>query len=537
MRRYLATGLVLLGLLLVSQLAFTGVGLAYSPAWSGPTEVTAVADDENLAAVAVDGGTVAWIAERNGTWQVQAATVETENESVRIDERWTAARSSDPLSDLDVAADGDRTSLVWKRSTTAEVVHYRRSVDEARVVSTDPVRLDEPSVGLVPGGAVAAWQFYEDGRTTVRVVSLPADGEPTYGRINTSTGGEDAPVVTTSGSDVTVVWLDTGRSDVRATAVDPTDGVAVGRTETLGAARPGGGFGGSTAIAVAADRNGSTVRAAWTHGSGVDTAAVGLTDGADGAPVRTLGEGNHPAVAVDGDRWVGAWLYRARTSGWDLAAEVHGGGDAFAGTVSQLPSTADQARATFAPGPSVVWIERGNGARVLAGAYLGPRTAGPLDRLEASTGRFLFIALGAAVLGAVTTPVMPWSFVTLLGAFLVSTRLVTAALARAVVTVTGPVGGPTDADGLRGRLLDGPTAAYGLGFAVVQIAVGVLVVETSRTVGSLGFSHPLEAGALALVAAVAVDRLLELDSAWRFAAVAAVTYNAALWTTAMPGFL
>ncbi|MEF8830276.1 MAG: hypothetical protein V5A23_01905 [Halobacteriales archaeon] len=538
MRRYVAAGAVLLGLLIASQLAFTGVGLAYSPAWSGPTEVAAVDGDGRIVDSAVDGGTVAWIVERNGTWTVETAAIEATGEGVSVDERRTAVRSSVRLADIDVASDGDRTAIVWQRTEENEVVHYRPAAGEATVVSADALRVDEPSVGLVPGGSVVAWQFYEAGRTTVRVASVPDDGDPTYAGIDEPAGGEGNPVVTTSGRDVALVWLDTNRSAVRTTAVDATDGLAVGATTTLGSARPGGGFGGATDISVAADRNDSTVRAAWTFGSSVDTGTATLTgDAPEAGAARDLGEGNYPAVAVTEDRWIAAWLFRSRASGWDVAAEIGGTGEPFAGTLSRLPSNADQPRATFAPDPAMTWLERGDGTRLVAGTYLGARTAGPVARIAATPGRFLFIALGAAVLGAVTTPVMPWSFVSLLGAFLVSTRIVTRAVATAAVAAGRPVGGPTDVDAVRHRLLNGPGIAYGLVFGVVQVALGVYLVESSETVGSIGFSHPLGAGVLALVGTVVVAAVLKIDSSWRFAAVAAVTYNAVLWTTAMPLFL
>lgn len=550
--RLAAAAGVLLALLVATQLAFTGVGVVHSPAWSDPVEVASVpaAPDGDLVAASVaggpEGGVVAWITRRNDTWRVRAARFEARDGRVTVGDPWTAATSSTRLADVDVdvavggggsdaAGDGNRIALVWERASANEIVLHERDTGETRVVSAGALRVGEPSVALTPDGAAVAWQFYDGDRDGVRLAAVPADGPPTHVFVGGPTGGEGAPDVRAEGRDVAVVWLDAGRSVVRVTSLRLGDPPTVERTVTLGPARPGGGFGGRTAIAVSGARDGDVVRAAWTHGGSIDAGSVALGEADGVGRVRTLGAGSRPTVAAAGGRWLAAWLYEARGSGWDVAVRLSDDGSVR--TLSRLSTNANLPRAAFAPAPTVVWVELGDRARLLASTYRGARNAGVVERLATDPGRFLFVALSAGVVGLVLTPLMPWSFLALLGSFLVSTRLVTAAVARAVTAVTGRLGGPDDPGAFRRQLLAASPLGLGVGFAAVQGLLAVWVVRTSETTATIGFAHPVGVVVAAFVAAVVVARVLELDSAWRFAGLTAYTLNAALWATAMPGFL
>jgi hypothetical protein len=342
-------------------------------------------------------------------------------------------------------------------------------------------------------------------------------------------------VVAAEGDDVAVVWFDAGSATVRVTRASTGESVTVGETATLGPARPGGGFGQASQVAVDGSRNGDVVRAAWTHGADVDAATVALSGDLEPSEVREVAPGRNPAVAAGDDRWLGAWLYRTQATGWDVGVRLSRDGGPR--TLSELPSNADRPRAAFAPRPAVAWFERGEDPRLLVSTYRGPRQPGAVERLAATPGQFVFVGVGSVVAGAVTTPILPWSFLALLGAFLASTRLVCGGVSAVVAAGGGRLGGRDDPGAGRRRLRAAPPLVYGSLFAVVQAALAVAIVTTDTSAFALGFSHPLGASVVAFLGALVLYGLLDRDSAWWFAATAAFTLNAVLWSTAMPGFL
>lgn len=538
-----AAVLVFLVLLVATQGAFTSVGEPTSPAWNDPVAVASVDSDAGrFGSVAVaagpDGGTVAWTAERDGTWVVETASLRATGDGVRVGETRTVARSDDRLEAVDVASDGDRVALTWVRAEGKEVVYHRPGTDRTRVLATNGSQVDQPSVDLTADGAVVAWQSNDVGGSAVRLASVPADGQPTYATVGGPTGGEGSPVVAANGSDVAVVWLNASDSTVTVTTADVEGDLSVGESTVLGTARPGGGFGGATPIGVSGGRNDGTVRAAWTFGNTIRTAAVDLSDGTTTDP-RDVGSGVRPAATGGADRWLATWLYRDTGSGMDVGYAMGGPDGTESGTFSALPSNANSPAVAFAPAPTVVWTERGGSVTLYASSHSGAErsaVASGYDRLSTTPGRFLFVALGAAVVGVVTTAILPWSVVALLGAFLLSSRIGTGLLAGVATAVTGPLGGPSDAGALRHRLREVPPLGFGLLYGLAQLVLAVWFVSSIETTRSLGFSDPLPIGVAALVTTVVLYRLLEMDSAWWFAGLSAVVLNAALWTTVLPQF-
>lgn len=534
--------LVLVVLLVGVQLGATTVGQPTGPHWSEPTELASIPSGEETAVLDVavaggDPGAVAWLARVDGTWRVRVARVAVDDGAVTVTGRWTVAESDARLVDLDVAVDGRAVAVTWERFDGNDVVLARRtpSGTTRTVVSGDPLRVEEPSVAFADGVPVVAWRAYHEGQFPVTVATVHG-GRVQRQVLDAPTLGSNSPTVVATGSRVALVWADDrdGTAAVTTGALRDDGTLRFESTVTLGSARPRTGFGsgGAGSLTVGGGRNASTVRAVWTDVASVETATV-----RDGRVVghRTIGNGERPGVAVDGDRWLAAWLVDRTGSGLDVVYH-YGGPAAERGTLSRLPSSASAPGPLFGPGPAVAWLERGGEWRVLIAAHTDEARGGPVDRFTTAPLQFLFVGTAAALVGLLTAPILPWVLFGFVGAFLATTGFVRDRVLWAVATLAGPgvASGPA---ALRARLGGVPSLVWVGAFAAAETALLVWFLGQGAVPATLSFRAPVAVSAAALVATVVLLQLREHTNAWSASFLFVYLQSAGLWATVLPRFM
>jgi len=541
-RQVAVVGVVLAGLLVGTQLAFSDVGREVGRHWSQPAELASVQSDERngvtglSAAGDADSGAVAWIERDGDRWSVTVARITVDADGVSAGPARTVAESTSRLLDVAVAVDGDRTAVVWERKATNEVVAHLSPGGDTRVVSADPLRVEEPSVGFADGVAVVAWQEYADGLFDVRLAAV-TDDRVRYATGGRPTAGENSPSVSTAGDRFAVSWIDSTTRTASVTTGRVSNGtVRTTSVRSYGRADPVGGFVGGR-ISIGGARNGTAVRTIWTDEGTVTLGTV--TEDADGTATRALGAGKRPRVAVGGDRWLAAWLVRSRASGSDVTFRYGDTGRERDGVVSELRTNANRPRPFFGPSPAVAWTERGTRSRVLASGLRPTAASDPVARLRYAPARFVFVSALAAIAGAALFAFVPWSVAALLLAFAATSRLVTARALGGGARVADRAGRSTDRRRVTRRLESASPLVWTGLFAVGETAILVGVLPTAARVTSLGFSDPIGVSLLALAATVAVAApgVVRLRSGWQGALLFAYFQTAALWTTALPTVL
>ena len=535
-----AAVVVLLALVVGAQLGYTEVGQPVGARWSDPATLASSPVDESRVlevAAAGDGetGAVAWLTRSGDTYRVEVARVTAEAGTVEVGPRRTVASGATELESVDVAVDGDAVALAWERSLENDVVLYADG--EARVVSDDPLRVLEPSVALVDGGAVVAWQQYNGGDFAVEVAGATADGDVTRTAVSVETGGIGSPSVDAAGDGFALVWYDDGSRSTRAAfgRLGP-DGPTLGPAQVLGAARPSGGFGGGASGAMAVDgaARGDAVRAVWLDVGTVTTAAS--TRGGSADEPTTHGRGDRPRVAVAEDRWLAAWVVTGRAADTDLRYAAGGEGTP-SGTLSRFPSSANHPSPFYAPDAAVAWSERGGESRVLVAGLRETPDRRYLARLTTEPGRLAFVGVAALVVAVVTLPIMPWLFVSMLVAFYLTTRLARSALVGALARLAGLRGDAVDPRAVETRLDDVPPEAWAALFAAGEVALLVVLLPPVGANVSLSFAGPVVLSLGAAAGTAALQAVERQRSPWRIIAVFAYLQTAALWATALPDVL
>lgn len=530
---------VLLTLVVGAQLAYTTVGQPVGERWADPTTAVSTADDASVIEVAAagdgDAGVVAWIVRSDERYAVTVVRVGVVDGRVSLGPRRTVVRDAPELQGLDVAVEGEDVALVWERAPANDVVLYRTTTGRARVVSDDPLRVLQPSVALVDGGTVVAWQQRNGSRFVVELAGV-TDANVSYRTVPVATGGTGSPSVDAVGEGYALTWFD---ADSRTTqsafgALGPT-GPDLEPAHELGPARPVGGFGGDTGpVSVGSGADDDVVRAVWLDRVRVTTAAVSR-DGSVTGPT-TFGPGDRPRVAVGDGRWLAAWVVTAREADSDVAFAT-GEAAATSGVVSRYPSSANHPSPFYAPDAAVAWSERGGQGRVLVSGLLDSPAPRYVARLEAEPGRLAFVALAAMVLGAVTLPVMPWVFLSMLGAFYLTNRFVRRQAVRALARLSASTGRSVGEPAVRERLDAVPPAGWAAAFVAGEVALLVLLLPPVGANVSLSFAGPVALSVAAAVGTGILQLVSPRRSPWRIAAVFAYFQTAALWATALPDVL
>lgn len=538
-RSLAVAAVLLLSLVVVAQLAYTTVGQPVGERWTDPTAAVSTGDGAELVEVAAagdgDAGAVAWIARSGDRYEVSVVRVGVVDGQVSLGPRRTVASDAPELQGLDVAVDGDDVALVWERARDNDVVVYRSGTDRARVVSDDPLRVLEPSVALVDDGTVVAWQQRNGSRFVVEVAGV-TDTAVSYRTVPVATGGTGSPSVDAAGEGFALTWFDADSRTTRAAfgALAP-DGPDLAPSRELGPARPVGGFGGGTGpVSVGAGAGDGAVRAVWLDRVRVTTAAA-TRDGPVTEPT-TLGRGDRPRVAVGDGRWLAAWVVTGREADSDVAFATGGEGRS-SGTVSRYPSSANHPSPFYAPDAAVAWSERGAESRVLVSGLLDSPDPRYAARLGAEPGRLGFVAVAAVVIGAITLPVMPWVFLSMLAAFYLTNRFVRRRAVRALATLSGLAGRSGDEAAIRARVETVSPAAWAAAFVVGEVALLVLLLPPVGANVSLSFAGPVPLSVAAALATGLLQLVSPQRSPWRIVAVFAYFQTAALWATALPDVL
>lgn len=527
---------VLLTLVVGAQLAYTPVGQPVGERWTNPVTATALSatEDQGVLEVAAAGdgerGAVAWLVRADDRYRVEVASVTVERGRVELGPSRTVASSTRGLEGLDVAVAGDDVALVWERSLANDIVLHRDG--ETHVVSADPLRVAEPSVALVDGGAVVAWQEWNASVVGMQV-AVVASGSVTYRFVPIGTGGTGSPAVDTTDDGIALTWFDASSRTTRTAFGRPgPDGPTFHANWTLGRARPSGGFGGgSGSVAVDASADGDVVRAVWFDLATLMTGQARL-DGTVSEPVA-LGRGDRPAVAADGGRWLATWVVTGRAADTDLA---FASGEA-AGTLSRFPSSANHPSPFFAPDGGVAWSEQGAQSRVLVSGFRAAGGPKVLARLQAEPGRLAFVALAAAVVGLVTLPIMPWVFGSMLVAFYLTNRFFRERLVGALAWLAGLVVRTGGRPAVRARLDAVPPTVWAGVFAVGETAVLVALLPTVGGTVPLSFAGPVTLSVGAGLGTALLELVVPRRSPWAIAATFAYLQTAALWATALPDVL
>lgn len=532
--------LVLLSVVTVSQLAFTDIGREVGGDWSAPTAVDSLdaGPDTDITSVAVaspatsDGaGVVAWIVKTGDTWRVKIAPLSVRDGGVSVGDPTVVATSNVELVSVDAATSREPV-VVWERQPDNQIL-LARPGGEPTVVSNGSLRVAQPSVALADGTPVVAWQAYSEGGYAA--VARTPDGAVTT--VGDAVSGRGSPAVTATGQNVAVVWVDPDGTSIRARQVSRRDPLAFGAEQTLGRARPLGGFGSSQgAMSLAATSDARGVRAAWTD---VGVVSIGDTTWAgESRASREVASGDRPGIATSGNRWLAAWLVDNPASGSDVDYALGTtDGDPTRGRVSRLASSANHPRPVFAPDAGIVWSERGSQTRLLASAYRPGSAVGPVTRLTRSFGRFAFVGLAAAFVGAVTVVVMPWTFFAYLLAFLLTTRLVLDRTTRLLTWLSGVRGEQRSRGAIETQLRTVPTPTWVAVFAILDTVLLVSLLPASVQSTALSFGHPLGVSLLAAAGTIPIVAVADLRSAWRASVVFAYLQTAALWTTALPAVM
>lgn len=533
---------VLTVLLVGTLLAYTGVGQEVGLHWNEPAEVAALQSDQDtfVSAMAAtgdrEGGAVAWI-ERDGDDQtVRVARFNVRKGTVEVGERQTVARPTPRLTGLDVAVRGREVAVAWSRPVENQVVLARVTEEGInRRVIADPFRVGGPTVTLTPRGPAVAYTAADAAGTPFEVrTARVTGGNVTVARVGGPSRRAHAPTVTSAGNRLAVIWFNSGNDTATVTTGGVGSASAFDRTVVAGEARVKGAFSGGTREVpfVAGARTASAVRPVWTD-AGTVTATTVDDRGTVGEP-QEFGPGGHPDAAARGDRWLLAWVAPRRGTGDDVFfRSSRGTGD----VVSQFTSNAIWPRPAFAPAPAIAWVEWGSTDRVLVSAYLDDRRRPVLARLTNAPQRFAFISLSAAVLGLVTVPIMPWSFLGLFGAFVATTGVVTSRALRAGAWLLARLGREMNAFELRRRLGEAPAAIWTVLFALVETPLVVYLIASIPQLREFGFAHPVGASAGALLAALAVVVVTRIESNWGAVITFVCFQNAAMWAIAATTFL
>lgn len=541
--------LALVFVVVAAQVAFTDVGREVGADLSAPVEVTSTpaSQDSGITSVAVaspssgtdpgSGAGLAWIKRTGDQWRVQYAPLTISDGAVSVGDPVTVATSKSELGGLDLAA-GPRPVLVWERQASNEVVLASPGGDGARVVSNDSLRVDAPSVAVVEGTPVVAWQAYRDGG--YRVVATVADGADGSGdiqRVGSLVAGRESPRVTATGDRVAITWVDPNGDQVLLRQGTLDGRLSLQPQRTLGTARPLGGFGGGQgAVSMGAASSQDGVRVIWTDLGVVTVGGTGW-DGTVTAPVQ-LGRGNRPGIATQGDDWLAAWLVSGTASGTDVDFAAGTGGAVTArGPASRLASSANSPRPIAAPDLGLVWTERGTQSRVLVSAYTPGGEVGTIERLTRSGGRFAFIGLGSAVVAGITVVVLPWTFFAYLIAFLATTRIALDKVTLVLSWLSRNVGDGRSRGAIESQLRVVPVGTWVALFVVMETGLLLVLMPASVQSTTISFTHPLGVSVLAALGTIPVLLALDVDSAWHGSVVFAYLQSAALWTTALPAVM
>lgn len=532
---------VLVAVLLVTQLAFTAVGSEVGSAWSNPREVAVVdpgADEQVTDLAAADGsddGVIAWIEQRGDSWYVRAARTTIEDGRVSIQRTRTLETAGGRLSNVDVGAHGDTAAVSWERNAEDDVVVAHLDDGRPRVVGS-ALRIEETSVAVGEGGTFVGWRALEDRRFHIGMALLRDDGVLT-GTLDRGTDGVDSPSVEAVGDRFAVIWWDVDDQVVRGTSVRPDGGtIAVGKTGRLGDAHSGSGFGSSGSFSLATSSNGTAVRAAWMDVGHVTTAVAADGVAVTGKPAR-LGTGERPGIASRDDRWLATWLVEGRNTGTDIVFATRSADGRDDGVVSRLTSSANNPHPMYAPDPAVAWTERGTRHRVLISAYRPVSSAGPVERIGHSPGRFVFVALAGVLVGTVMVPFMPWTFVALLGSFYLTNRVIRTRLVRLAARLGSLAGRDVGDRDVEQWTRDLSPRSLFVAFVVGETLLLVLLIGPSVRASTLAFSNPLGVTILGIAATLVVGRVVGLRSPWHLTLTFVYFQTVGLWVTAIPSFM
>jgi len=548
---------VVIAFVLATQLAFTGIGLEIGPHWSEPAELdTAAGPSAELVDVAATAGRgssaatdspgrVAWIVAEAGRYEVRLASVSSRNGTLQVAETRTIATSEAELASVALARANGTTAVVWTRSDANEValaVDDGSGASGPRTVSTnDSIRVNNPSVAIVDGAPVVAYQEYAQSTGSWRGVLATVRDGVSYSRFGDGTGPESVSPAVTAGPDGAVVaWVDTDEALAKTAPVSSTDdgGFAVGDPTVVGDARTLRSMSGTGQLAevqLASDSDGAVLL--WTDLGTVRAVKLGA-DSTPTAEPTVLGSGQNPGLGAGEKRWLATTLVSHRSSGIDVRYRLASGDAVETGPLSRLPSTAVRTDAAFAPDPVVAWTESSNEKRLLVSAYRSEAASGPLQRLRASPNRFLFLGLSALAIGAVTLPMLPWVAGPLLAGFLLTTRVALRPITRAGQLLAGAGGREVSTAALRKGVQSLPGWQPALLFAVVDTAVLVAVLGGSgESIAGIQFAYPVGVSALAVPAAAALAGLFDLESPWTLSGLFGYLQTVGLWLTALPTFL
>lgn len=553
-----AAAVVGITFVLIVQLAFTGIGLEIGPHWSEPTELDSAAGPTgelvDVAATADGGATgstaaasdgrVAWIVAEAGQYEVRTANVSSQDGSLAVGDPRTIATDDAELESVAIAQRNGTTAVVWKRSDANQIalaVDDGAVASEPRTVSTnDSIRVNNPSVALLDGTPVVAYQEYAQTTGSWRGVLATVSANVSYSRFGQGIGPESvSPAVSAGSNGAVVAWVDTDEALAKTAPVSgSTDGYVAGEPTVVDDSRTLRSMSGTGQLAevqVATSSEGPVLL--WTDLGNVRAVRLDAA-GAPAAEPTALGSGQNPGLGAGDERWLATTLVSHRSSGIDVRYSLARGNELETGPLSRLPSTAVKADAAFAPDPVVAWTESSNEKRLLVSAYQAEAQAGPLQRLGANPTRFFFLGLSALAIGAVTLPMMPWVAGPLLGGFFVTTRLALGPITRVGRRLARLGGREVTTAELRTGIQSLPGWQPALLFAVVDTALLVAVLGGGgESIAGIQFAYPVGVSAVAVPATGAIAALFDTDSPWKLAGLFGYLQTVGLWLTALPSFL
>lgn len=546
---------------LVVQLAFTGIGLEIGPHWSEPAEletatgptgelvdVAATADGDVTGSTAAAGnGRLAWLVAEAGQYAVRTATVSSQDGSLDVGEPRTLASADAELESVAIAQRNGTTAVAWKRSDAnqvALVVVDGAGASEPRIVSTnDSIRVNNPSVALVDGTPVVAYQAYAQSTGSWHGVLATVSANGSDNRFGEGIGPESvSPAVSAGPNGAVVAWVDTDEALAKTAPISANrsddDGYVAGEPTVVGDSRTLRSMSGTGQLAevqVAASAEGPVLL--WTDLGTVRTVRLDAEGAAVGEPV-TLGSGQNPGLGAAEERWLATTLVTHRSSGIDVRYSLVRGEELETGPLSRLPSTAVKADVAFAPDPVVAWTESSTEKRLLVSAYRAEAHSGPLQRLVANPTRFFFLGLSALAIGAVTLPMIPWVAGPLLAGFFLTTRVALRPITRVGRRLARLGGRETTTAALRKGIQSLPGWQPALLFVVVDTALLVAVLGGGgESIAGIQFAYPVGVSAVAVPATGALAALFDVDSPWTLAGLFGYLQTVGLWSTALPTFL
>jgi hypothetical protein len=542
---------VLIAFVLATQLAFTGIGQEIGPHWSEPrTLETADGPSAELVDLATTAGVdasasgrdgrVAWIVAEAGEYRVRLANVSARGGTLELGAPRTLARTDQRLASVDVARESDSTAVVWKRYEANEVV-LARDNGTRTVSANESIRVNNPSVALVNGTPVVAYQEYASSTSSWRGVLATVSSNVSYSRFGEGTGPESvSPAVGAGPGGAVVAWVDSEETVAKTAPLsgDADKGFVAGEATVIGESRTLRSMSGTGQLAeVQLAVGGNRPVLLWTDLGRVNAVRLG-TDGQPRGEPTALGQGQNPGFAAAEGRWLAATLVSDRSSGIDVRYSLARGDAVETGTLSALPSSAVHADAAFAPEPVVTWTETGREKRLLVSAYRPEGESGPVRRMQATPLRFLFLGVTALVIGAVTLPMMPWVAAPLLVGFFVTTRLALGPITRLGSWLSGLVGRNASSPELRRGIQSLPGWQPALVFIAIDTALlATILGGTGSNIAGVQFSNPVGVSLLAVPATAAVAVLVDATSPWKLAGLYGYLQTVGLWATAVPLFL